>query len=130
MRLKGNTLQEIGNQFNCSKEAVYQAITPILNSILPKDQLDTYKSKQDDILTSAQMTLLSAALNPASVKKQSTSANIMSYAVLFDKQRLLQDKSTSNVSIRSVTAHLDTMRQDLEKQIAELSSAQDVVNSI
>lgn len=128
LRLKGLSYEEIGKQFGCSKVAVFDRLKRFRNMLDDPDSIKVYEDNTSKLLSNAQVSLLSAALNPDTVKKSSTLQLLSGYGILFDKQRIINNLSTANISIRDNAVRLSDMRTDLEKQIAEMQ-AQHVVDS-
>ena len=125
LRLQGLSYADIGKHFNCSKVAVFDRLKRFTSILDDPESIQSFKANHDDLLTSAQCKLLSAALNDDAIKKSSTLQLTTAYSQLFDKQRIINNLSTQNVSIRDISTHLFNQANELEQQIKALS-AQDV----
>ena len=121
LRLKGLSYIDIAKHFNCTKQAVNDRLARFVNLLDDPESIKVFKDNQDTLLTAAQSKFLSRALDPDALKKSSTLQLITSYGVLFDKQRIINNLSTQNVSIRDISTHLFNQANELEQQIKALS---------
>jgi len=113
LRLKGVALEDIGVRFGVSRQAVHKALKPYLDG--DDIDLETWKQRRADILAHKQAVTLSK-LNPADIEKASPRDKAVIFGVLYDKERLERNQSTSNVSV------LFEIAEDAEKRRRELLS--------
>jgi len=93
MRLRGLTLEEIGNQFDVSKSAVYQKIKKWCPDAL---DVKVYKDNEADLIAALKSRILTSITDQ---KLQDSSAYqlVGMHGIMFDKSRLAEGKSTENV---------------------------------
>lgn len=108
-RFNGLTMAEIGKIFNCSKQAVSQALAPYKN--IPKGY-KTYKDRKAEILELKQYELV-CAVDAAAIKKMQPYQAITAIGILEDKIRLIRGESTQNVSVHSVVEDLQKRKEAL-----------------
>ena len=97
LRRQGNTYPEIAKIFNCTKQAVHQALIPYTESIT---KVQRYKQDRAEILADIQLQLLNS-IGPEDIKKTPVGSRIMAYGILYDKERLERNKSTANISVHA-----------------------------
>jgi len=120
-RLNGLTMAEIGKIFNCSKQAVSQALAPYKS--VPKGY-KTYKDRKAEILELKQYELVSS-VDAAAIKKMQPYQAITAVGILEDKIRLIRGESTSNVSVHSVVDDLNKRKQELLDRLNTVDNSVD-----
>ena len=104
-RMKGKTLQEIGNIYNVSLQAIHKKLKGIF-AILDKEEHDGYEQNKVKIFSAIERELLQSALQPNKLKKMSSRDAVVAFGIIHDKNRLEQGLSTENVAIQGVSAEL------------------------
>ena len=97
------TFQEIAKLQGVPKQAIQQRLKPLL----PTPETKVYQDNRADILSEAQLQLL-IQLDPARLKKMSARDAVISFGILYDKERLERGQSTS---INTNTAELKLDRE-------------------
>ncbi len=122
LRVKGLTYQEIAEYFGCTPQAVNQRLQPFM--IDP--DLQVFKDNRSEIFANIQWQLLKS-IDKKDIKRTPVTSRITGAAILYDKERLETDKSTSNVHLyhdlsRDVT--------DLDRELKVLGEAlgEDVID--
>lgn len=90
----GLTYKEIGELTGASKQAVHQAIAPLLGD---RKEIDAFKENRADIFAGKQKELL-LALDADRLQKMSGRDLVIATGVLFDKERLERGQSTVNLA--------------------------------
>ena len=93
---QGLTLQEIADILKTSKQTIHRHLA----KLLPDSRTEVYKKYRADVLSHAQLRMLSEVTD-AKLKKSSARDLVVSAAILYDKERLERDQSTANVSIHA-----------------------------
>ncbi len=124
LRNRKLTYLEIARILGCSEQNVHQRLQPFRQSI---DHLQAVKDTQADTLAVISDSILSS-LNSKDIQKSSAYQKVGMYGVLFDKERLARDKSTSNVHHYHDFSKNMT---DLDKEILALGSelGEDVIDA-
>ena len=91
------------------------AIHKRLKHLLPDESTKYYQDHRADILSHVQLQLLSQ-VDARRLKKVSSRDAVVSYGILYDKERLERGQSTANADMRV----LSTTLQELEAQEREL----------
>ena len=99
LREKGLNNTDIGKHFKCSRQAVAKAIDPYINKI---NQVTSFKEFRADMLADHQRDIL-LSITLEDHKKASLLQKVTAMGILYDKERLERDQSTSNI----VTLHGD-----------------------
>ena len=107
-RMQGCSMSAIARQQGVSKTTVTKALNPIIQMMPEKvaEQLETYKADRVDILAAKQLELLQA-LSPDKITNASMRDIVTSMAILIDKERLIDGKSTSNLGVSVLLAGAD-----------------------
>ena len=93
-----------------SRQAIHQAI----QHLIPTEQLPDYKANRADILSHAQLQLLSNGLTPTKLQKISTRDAIVSMGILYDKERIERGLATEIVDVRSMVLTVDAKIEELQ----------------
>jgi hypothetical protein len=105
MRLRGLTLEEIGNQFGATKGAVHKAISKYCPDAI---DVQVYKDNESNLLAALKSRIVNNISDEKIADMNAYQLSTM-LAMMIDKSRLIDGKSTSNVE-------------------AVISSAMDIVN--
>ncbi len=116
LRKKGLTYAEIGAIVGCTKETVFYHIGKLRDSI---DNLKAFKENRADLLSIQQDRLINS-LTDADIQKSSAYQKVGMFSLLYDKERLERDKSTSNIA--NVYSTLDTQHANYRQRIEELEA--------
>lgn len=90
----GLTYQEIAEMSGTTKQAVHQAIAPLIGNM---KEVEEFKGKRADIFANKQKELL-LALDDAKVKNMAGRDLVVAAGILFDKERLERGQSTVNLA--------------------------------
>jgi hypothetical protein len=105
------TPPQIAHSVNATRQLVHQVYQRY--GIEP-NTLESYKQHRADILAGKQEMILSS-IDADSIKAMPIGQRIMSYGILYDKERLERDMSTSNVA--SVHADIAALRGQNDNSI-------------
>lgn len=118
LRLKGQTYPQIAKHYGISKQAVHQRIKGVFKLIDP-DKLEAYKTHKVNLLTSIEAELLGLIVKPDKLKQATLMQLATSFGIVYDKNRLEQGLSTSEIGIKPV---LEEIRDNREKLMQALKS--------
>ncbi len=124
LRSRGLTLQEIGDHFNVTRQAVHAMFKRHVPYI---EVVDEIRSARSNILTAKGIELL-LSLTPEDIKRMPPGSRAMAFGILFDKERLERDQSTENVSIHEIEDKYNTKL--LERQAMERKAGVEVSNNL
>ncbi len=95
LKARGLTYQEIGDLCGgLSRQAVHRRIGGHLTD---DEKLERYKTRRADLLAATQERILSS-IDDETISKANLQSKALAYGVLFDKERLERNLSTSNLS--------------------------------
>jgi hypothetical protein len=119
LRLKHKlSYRKIGEQLNCSHEAVRQALKPFLKALEHPEAIEAYRDYRADILTGAEIAMLDLILDPEKAKK----ATLGNAGYVFEKvakeAHLSRGEATANVSHH----HMTTEISEIDKELRELEA--------
>jgi len=121
MRLKGKSLQEIGDEYGVTRQAVCQRLRKFTKLLKDPDVVLAYERNQVNLLRAVDMELTLGILDRAHSHK--SSVNNLAYAKdkVFTHIRLLTGESTANVSnlTRIIQAALGEAKKDREVEESE-----------
>ena len=120
--LKKLTYQEIAELQGVSKQAIHQALKPILSLSSDPQALEAYRENKADLLDMAQLKFLSHSVDPDQIKKLSSRDAIVSYGILFDKARLERGQSTDNIDLHATTQDIHAIQAEIEAKRNQLAS--------
>lgn len=124
LRSKGLTLQDIGDHFNVTKQAIHAMFKRHIPYI---EVVDEIRSARSNILTAKGIELL-LSLTPSDIKEMPAGSRAMAFGILFDKERLEMEKSTENISIYEVEGKYSSKL--LEKQAMERKAGVEVSDNL
>lgn len=120
LREKGLSFAQIGKILGCTKQAAHKAFQHVKTDFRG---VEKFKDIRADIFALFQKKLL-YSLTAGEIKSMAPASRITAAAILYDKERLERDKSTSNISYQAIVsnvADLERRESELKAQIAELS---------
>ncbi len=115
LRIKNQlTYDAIGIQLGVAGPSVFEALKPWEQLIKNPQAIEAYRANKGDILTSAEMALVSLIPNKAKDKK--SSLGNVAYAIdkLDHIVRLEEGKSTQNILYADIDRHSRELRRELE----------------
>ncbi len=130
LREKGLSYSQIGKQFGTNGASVHKAVKPILDILESPDRLKTYRDKQIDVIDSLGMRFLSFAADDKAIKKSSTLQLVSSYGILFDKKRLLENKSLNNIDLFVESADSKKLRDEQDRLSLELKTLKETAQEL
>lgn len=95
---------EIGALLGVSAQAVQSRISTVCELLGDREKIKEFQARESDVLANAREVLITSALEPGKINKAPVQSLVWSYGVLFDKQRLLDGKSTQNIAYQDMTA--------------------------
>ena len=110
------TYQQIADKFGVSKQTIHQRLSRFTRLIENAEDVQAYEIHKAKLLTAAEMTMVSACLDPDVIAKASLNNRGYVARQIFEMNRLEQGKSTENVSVKSIVSSLDKDRADLMKR--------------
>lgn len=116
LRLKGMAYTDIAKLIGRSKQAVWQRLQPIEESL---EALPDFKSCRADLLALHQQRLLSS-LTGDDIKKASAYQRVGMFSLLYDKERLERGETTQNIGYADYTKALSSViakRTELEAEL-------------
>ena len=96
LRRQGLTYKDIGKVIGASAPSIYMSI----KDLLPTEETTTFINARADVLSEIQRRILSS-LTPECINAAPLQARAVSFAVLYDKERIERNLSSSNVDIRA-----------------------------
>ncbi len=99
LRMKGLSYQDIGVLVGASKDTVEGKIRPLLMALGAPEQITAYRANEAGLIAGVRAQFLANISSRASENKGSLSENVLAFGVLFDKNRLLEEKSTASINI-------------------------------
>lgn len=118
------SLQEIGDRFGCSKQAINQALKPFEAIMKDKGTLDAYRSRKQDILESTEMELINQILDKDKLKKASTNNIAYAYQAIANQARLEAGKAINIIGYEDINREL----VEIECEIAEIEGNDAIVS--
>ena len=114
----GLTDAQIAVQFDCSRQAVQQALKRFNKILLPASELQAYQDKKAGILESVEATLVCDLVDKE--RRQKASLNNTAYALsqVANMTRLEKGLTTSNIAYVDMTSSLEEIQQR-RKQLEE-----------
>ena len=119
----GLTDAQIAKHFDCSKQAIQQALKRFNRILLPLSELQAYQEKKAGILESVEVALVSDLVDPARRKKASLNNTAYALSQVANMTRLEKGLSTSNVAYVDMAGSLEEIQQQrkqLEETLADL----------
>ena len=131
LRAQGLTYSAIAQEMGCPLSAVYAMCNSIPTDIEDFETTNfqkLLKGYMSDQYSRVSATLLNRAMDDDKLDKASTYQLVMASAVATDKSRLLQDQSTSNISLLS--AHINKLSDQEASIDAELRALESELGDI
>ena len=126
MKAAGISQAETARGMGCTRAAVCMALKNVESMCLPKEQLETFRRTQADILDTVSAVYLQEQLNVDKIKATSARDAAIINGIAIEKSRLLKGESTANlaVDIRALTASV--MAASLPKPLLCTDDAEEV----
>ncbi len=122
--LRNLNLTQIANIHNVTPSAVSHYIKHHKDQIIyDKDNRDLLLTAKADRIVNSGMDHINNILDTHEFKSKDLSQLSMSTGIMFDKMRLLQNKSSNNVSIATVDGNIaerQTQREALQAELADM----------
>lgn len=99
-----------------SKQGVWERLKPFERLIEDPQAIKAYESKKEDLLSAVEAKLLVEMLDPAKLKSATLNNVAYAFQQIFNANRLQRDKSTSNLSVRSVVEDIRKRREELRQK--------------
>ena len=101
LRLQGNTLEEIGKVFDCSRAAVHEALQRFeaFTSKAEAGTLTAYSEHRAELFNVVEHHLTASLLDPDAMQKASLNNRAYALKVIHEARRLETGQSTGNISI-------------------------------
>lgn len=93
------TQAEIAEQMGVTRAAISKAVQQLSPAVAAQRDAKEYVNELPATLAEAEQTVMRYMLNPAKLAKASSAQLASIYGILFDKRRLTQGQSTSNVAV-------------------------------
>jgi len=87
LRIEGKTMQEIGDIFKVSRQAIDKRLQGIFKLIEP-DKLNTYRLNKSNVFTAIELELLNQVMQPDKLKKMSAREAVISFGIIYDKNNI------------------------------------------
>lgn len=126
IELRGKKLSysQIGKVLGCSKQAIGGRLKKIGVNL---ERAEAYGKNKSAYLNYKQWMLLNS-VDEAAVKEMHPYQRIVSASILYDKQRLEDNRSTANVSVRDMSAQIDDTNRQIDNLINILDTSPIVDN--
>lgn len=110
---KGLDYTQTAKLLGCTKGNVSERLSTIGLGV---GNLNKYKSNRADVLASYQLLFLNS-IRPDQLKRASLSQLVMAFGIMFDKERLERDKSTSNVAYADMSKAADVASAAIDRYL-------------
>ena len=133
LRLQGLSFGEISKLTGHAKSSIHQALTHLEAFLPSQPQQQAFEQARPSLLTASEEVLLASLTDPATIEKASLRDRAVSFGIVYDKRRLEQGQSTSNLAVWAKcveSAHKDlyTQAKQSDKGNACLDVAQDTTD--
>ena len=120
---KGLTYKEIGIYFECSPQAVQQALKKFTALILEPGEIAAYREQKGNILESVEAQLLNDLVDTG--KREKASLNNTAYALntVANMTRLENNLSTSNIGYQDMSKTLEELKRERQQLEESLENA-------
>lgn len=98
LALRGVGTTDIARMMGVSRQAILKVIQHVKRLLLTPEQAKTFDDVHNRLIKGAMLEFIRAATDPGKLKKMPSRDAVWGYGVLFDKSRLLEGKSTVNLS--------------------------------
>jgi predicted DNA-binding protein YlxM (UPF0122 family) len=113
--IKKLSFQEIGKMYGVSKQAISNKLKNFFDKLPDGNSLEAYKENRKELLSAIELKILSYIFDDEKLKSARLGELTVAYGVLFDKRRLEEGKSTSNIAYKEVTKEIE----EIEKALRE-----------
>ena len=97
--INGLTYDQIGDIVGLTGSAVFQRLDKYESLFRDADVNGAFQARESAVLAGLRAKLLAHAAKDGQIEKLSSYAAIGSYGLLFDKQRVIDGKSTANIAV-------------------------------
>jgi len=113
--VKGLTFEEIAKVFDVTSSAVSQRLSKFVQNLPDPESIQTFKENLVQMLDAGVLKAYMACLDDEKLSKAKLWEVNNLFGTMFDKKRLAEGKSTSNIAYKEVTKEIEA----LEKAIKE-----------
>ena len=96
---QGLTYQQIATLTGYCPQRIHQVCHELKELIPHPESLPAYQAARGPALEHAERTLVASLLDPATIEKASLRDRAVSFGIVYDKRRLEQGQSTSNLAV-------------------------------
>jgi uncharacterized protein YjcR len=118
----GYEVKDIALKFDCSPQAIYQAIDPIKDALLTPEEIEYYNKNRLELFQSAECLILGDFVEPVRRKKASFNNTAYGLRQINEIRRLEQGLSSINIDIRTEKIETIKLQQEIEETRAGLES--------
>jgi hypothetical protein len=107
MRVQGASLEDIGDHFGVTKQAVHYALTsfePFVRGLEP-GQLTAYSENRAELFNAVEQHLTASLLDPEAMAKASLNNRAYAFKAIHEARRLESGQSTNNISVLGKFLH-------------------------
>lgn len=116
LKAKGVSYVDLAQYFDVPKSTIHYHLQPLMPDT---SNIDVFKKFRADLLTVKQESILKS-LDDGSIKEMSGLQKATAFGILYDKERLERDKSTSNVSFNGMMGDYATLERERKAMLEEL----------
>ena len=127
MVIAGMSQELIATQTNLSQTGV----SKIIKKTFTSEELKAFRESEPALIGLKRQEIL-LSISPDDLEKAGLSQKAVAYGVLFDKDRVLQDKSTANISFNAdiISTSVAELRAMMMHEVVDNSGVQPVDNSV
>ena len=125
-RKQGLSYDEIGSMIGRSKQAVHQRLQPYKDAI---ENLPVFKENRADIFAIHQQRLLNS-LSDDDIRKIPPGSRFTGVGILYDKERIERNLSTSNIGIHEMVEHRVSLEEASKQAQARKEAAEAAIARI
>lgn len=112
--VKGLTLEEIARIFDVTPSAVHQRLQKFSNNLPDPEHMQVFKENMSNILHGGLMKVFMSAIEDGSIDNAKLWEKSNFFGTIFDKIRLLENKSTSNIAYKEVTKEIEALEKAIK----------------
>ena len=118
LKLQGLSLEEIGNKYGITRQAVSKRIKGVFK-LLDNESLEAYQANKVKILTAVEKTLIDNLCKPAKLKQASLNNLAYGFTQINNAKRLEQGQPTDIFEVFTVDAAEQANLKELAKSILQ-----------
>ena len=117
--MSGLTLEEIGDYYGVSKQAIHQQLQGVWELLDKPNELDAYRKFNVELLTAAEKKVLTELVKDEKLEK--ASGNNLAYMLtqLHQARRLEAGESTSNIALHAIVESMERDRAGKQAALPE-----------